>query len=228
MYTLRSAVSAFPPEFEPYILFLYSTLSPARFLHSLEVGLAMEQAFNIYQPNDEEIGKYDWILSGLLHDVMKESPVRNQIWWVNKCLDKRLRPPEKLYHPFYLHGPASAAYARYALGVCAPDPFFVAISQHTGNFPDMPLFSRCLHVADMTVPVKRYPGCKKLAATFYGGKLDEAELLLKTWARHYLMRSGLIVDPAFTLRINELTLQVNPGPNFFDREDSTLIRITSR
>ncbi len=225
MYLLKSALSAFPSDFEPYILFLYNRLSPARFLHSLEVGLAMGQAFKIYIPKDEEICQKDWILAGLLHDVMKESTVKDQIWWVNKRVDARLRPPEKLYHPFYLHGPASAAYAQYALGVYAPDPFFVAIGQHTGNFTQMPLFSRCLHVADMTVPVKRYPGCKKLAATFYGGKLDEAELLLKVWARHFLMRSGIIMDPAFTMRINELTELVKPDPNFFDREE-TLIRVT--
>lgn len=227
MYKIKVALSAFAPEFEPYILLLHSRLSPARFLHSLEVGLAMGQAYSIYNPNDEGIYQNDWILAGLLHDVMKEATLSEQIWWVNKCLDTELRPPEMLYHPFYLHGPASAAYARHALGVCQHDPFFVAICQHTGNFPEMPLFSRCLHVADMTVPVKRYLGCKKLAATFYGGKLDEAELLLKTWARQYLMRSGIIVDPAFTLRINQLTERVKPPPGFFDRED-TLIRITSR
>ncbi|MDD5438291.1 MAG: HD domain-containing protein [Patescibacteria group bacterium] len=226
METLKAALSAFAPDFEPYILFLYNRLSPPRFLHSLEVGLAMGQAFKIYIPEDEEICENDWILAGLLHDVMKEVPVTDQIWWVNKCQAK-LRPPEKLYHPFYLHGPASAAFAQYALGVGAADPFFVAISQHTGNFPEMPLFSRCLHVADMTVPVKRYPGCKKLAATFYGGKLDEAELLLKTWARRFLIMSGIIVDPAFTMRINQLTEVVKPGPNFFDL-DETLIKIAPR
>jgi HD superfamily phosphohydrolase YqeK len=217
MHSLKSALKAFPPDFEPYILMLRAMLTPRRFLHCLEVGLAMGQAYRIYGRPYDEASADDWILAGLLHDIMKEAPQQTMLWWVAKYGHKA--PLKSGTNAFYLHGPASAAFARYGLGLRQSASFFEAISQHTGNYGRMRLMARCLHVADMTVPVQRYPGCKKLARLFYQGRLDEAELLLNTWATDFFVKAGIPVDRTFHTKIRRLAKRVRPGPDFYSRDD---------
>lgn len=224
MGQLNIGTASFPKHFEPYVLLIKVMLSPARFQHSLEVAQAMQRAYGEYCPRGDTInrlGKNDWVLAGLLHDVLHDVSVPTMLWWIEKHAPDKLGhiPDEMRNHPVYMHGPAGSAYASVALGIRQPEAFFDAIAQHAGNYPKMSILAICLHVADMTAPVEKFKGCGKLASFLFRGRLLEAELLLKTWTVDYFQTVNFPIHPHYYQRIAELTAMFKPGPNFFSRDD---------
>jgi HD superfamily phosphohydrolase YqeK len=213
----------FPGYFKKWYLFLQSMLSPVRFKHCVDVGVAMGKAYAIYGSNGAcpPLNREDWMLAGLLHDAVKETSVQTMRWWIEKYSPGDLLhiPPSMQDHHIYLHGPAAAVYAQHALGVRRAGAFYEGIIQHVGNYENMSFFARCLHVADMTAPTERYPGCDKLHRVYFSGDLNSAELLLDTWTVEYFVRVGFPIHPAFAPKIARLTDFLKPSPGFLSRED---------
>ncbi|MDD5438292.1 MAG: hypothetical protein PHC70_04055 [Patescibacteria group bacterium] len=215
-------ISSFPKYFEPYIRFLRAKLSPVRFKHCVDVGLAMGKAFNVYgnNPPFDPHGRDDWMLSGLVHDVMKEASVQTMRWWIEKYSPDELSliPPSMQDHHVYMHGPAGSVFVRHALGIRRSGTFHEAIAHHVGCYEAMSLLARCLNVADMTQPAERYRGCDKLGRIFFGGDLNSAELLLSAWTKEFFEQIRFPVHPAFEPKIAKMTKLLKPAPEFFSRE----------
>lgn len=216
MNWLELSTRFFPPVFEPYIRFIELMLTPARFQHCLGVAQCMAKANRIYATGDTE----DWVLAGLLHDVLKEASLKTMLWWIKQSkADLLYDIPAHLHAcPTYLHGPAGSVYVRHALGVQDRSyDFYSAIIQHAGEYPNMCLMARCLHVSDMCCPTTEYQEYGKLAKIFFQGRLDEAEMLLDAWIIESVSNFGVPVHPRYPVRVAELASKLKPAPSFFSR-----------
>lgn len=210
----------FPTVYKPYIDFIELMLTPARFQHCLGAAQCMAKAYHVYPQSHTAV--QDWILAGLLHDVLKEASLSTMLWWINRHKVRLLDDIPAHLHgcPTYLHGPAGSVYVRHALGLADRDrDFYAAIAEHAGEYPNMCLMARCLHIADMCCPTTEYRGYAKLARIFFQGRLDEAEMLLDTWIIESVVDFGVPVHPRYPERVAELKRKIKPAPGFFSRTD---------
>jgi len=186
-----------------------------RYTHSLSVMMAMERAAGLY---GLDLLKAAHV--GILHDLAKEMPDEQLMAILAEHDPQELKALEEIgcLHNCYLHGPAAVPLARSEFGIDDQE-VLLAIRQHVGNYDDMGLLARCLHVADMTAPTISFPGARKLHLLFTQGRLDEAELLLDAWILENNSGRGIPVHPSYHTRIQVLTEIVGPGPDFFSRED---------
>lgn len=208
----------FPEFYRPNIDYIEPMLTPTRFQHCLDVAQCMAKAYRIYPQNQTAV--QDWILAGILHDVLKETDPSTMLWWIKRYKASLLdNIPAHLHGcPTYLHGPAGSVYVRHAIGLTDRDPeFYMAITEHAGEYPNMCLMARCLHVADMCCPTTEYQGYAKLAKIFFHGRLDEAEMLLDAWIIEHMSGSDIPVHPHYPERLDELKRKIKPAPGFFSR-----------
>lgn len=121
---LELTAKAFPAVYRPYIDFIELMLTPDRFQHCLGVAQCMAKAHRIYPQSNTAI--QDWILAGLLHDVLKEASLSTMLWWINRHKARLLDDIPAHLHgcPTYLHGPAGSVYVRHALGLTDRDSCF--------------------------------------------------------------------------------------------------------
>lgn len=199
-------------DYTPYQRYLELKLSPERYSHSIAVMHMMRKAAESYK-----LDKVPAQLAGLLHDVAREMPFGNQIRLLEQYDSDSLRHNHWTKHEVYTHGPAGVILISRALG-CNSSDILDAVKRHAGNYQDMSLLARCLHVADMLAPNKPYTGSEKLKRLFFAGQLDEAELLLDVWLLEIAPQFGFPVHPCYRHRIEELKKLVKPVPGFFDRE----------
>lgn len=198
---------------ETYRRYAKEHLSPGRYRHSQAVGEVLERAADIYG-YDPALG----VAAGLLHDIAKEHDEDTMLRILREHDPESLEHLGSYTHQVYLHGPAGAWVAKAKLSI-ADEKLLTAIRTHSGEYPEMDLFSRCVHVADMTAPCTFYRGVGKLAKIFLEGRLDEAELLLDHWLVDCSAEVGFPVHPGYLQRIQELTEILHPDESFFARTD---------
>ncbi len=201
---------------QKYQRYIRERVDEARYQHSLDVMEAMVRAASIYGLDANQAR-----LTGLLHDAEKNSTTINMLQEIQRCNPKLLNDlPEYCYVPTFLHGRAAACTLPRDLGIDDPQ-ILDAIARHAGDADlcDLSLLTQCIHVADMTAPTNKFKGIKKLSDLFFGGKLDEAHLLLS----HYILDScpglGVPIHPSWKRNIKLLMKRVGQVPqNFFSRD----------
>ncbi len=201
-----------PPIFNACKQYLNNHLSVERFCHSLNVCRMMEKLAAKYDL-DPEAARW----CGLMHDVAREQPDHELVRLLGKFYPESLEHlPERYRVGTYLHGPAGAVVMR-KLWEYPHRGVMLAIEQHAGNYLDMPLLSRCLHLADLACPVMEYPGRAKLERELLAGRLDNADLLASTWLIEYFEEKGTPVHPCYYEKIRRLQTSIRPASNFAER-----------
>lgn len=125
-------------------------LTPARFEHSLRVAeCAAELARRL---GADENKAYD---CGLLHDIMKDSPLDFQLQTIAKT-DIILTSVERLNEGL-IHAVAGEAFLRAELGVTDADTLN-AVRYHTTGRAGMSLLEKIIYIADYISPDRTYNG----------------------------------------------------------------------
>lgn len=129
-------------------------LSEKRFYHSQCVADSCAALAEKYGADVEKAR-----LAGILHDVMKEAPLEEQLQLIETSgilFTEAERRNTKLWHAV-----SGAAYVRLVLGV-EDREILDAIACHTGGKAGMTVFEKVLFVADYISADRDYPGVEKL------------------------------------------------------------------
>lgn len=138
---------------------LQTMINPARYSHSLNVA---EQAVNLakhYGENEEKA-----YIAGLLHDVCKNMPAKQQLQWIKKSdiiLDNSLQ-----MQPLVWHGFAGAAYLQIAIGISDKN-ILNAVCFHTVARGGMSKLEQILYLADLTSKERDYPDVENMRAAAF-------------------------------------------------------------
>lgn len=196
-------------EFDPYISYLASHLTPARLQHSLGVMRVMQELASIYG-----LDSITAQTAGLLHDAGKEL-TQGQMIEIARAIHFPLIIPSDR-DPLFLHGPASAYVAAHDLGI--DDPLILeAIFRHsfigTGQVQS-PVFCWCLRFADFLEPGRDWDEAHdRLQPLIYSGNMAEAALGLMDWLIPFLQSMQLAPHPGqFVLR-QKLLQYLEDGTN---------------
>lgn len=129
------------------------------------------------------------VRAGILHDVTKALPPREQLGLAEK-LGVRLTDFEKK-NPQLLHAKTGAAVAQEIFG--ENDAVCEAICWHTTGKADMTQLEKIIYLADMIEPNRSYPGIESIRRAAEES-LDEAVLLALGKSISFVRERGLEVD----------------------------------
>lgn len=195
-----------------YLPFLERLLTPQRLEHSLGVMGTMSELAHVYG-----LDRTKAMIAGLLHDAARDLEAAELMALAEEgCVELRYACER---HPLYLHGPVSAYLVSRDLGL-ADRLILDAIATHSfcGDGDDLHLrFRWCLRFADILAPVKEWQGMRKLKATAYGGRMEEAALLQCHWLIEYLQDLRVPVHPNLVKRHESLLAKWKVNEAFFER-----------
>lgn len=123
-----------------YTKLIKERLSDYRFYHSLCVAESAKQLAHRYGADEEKAET-----AGILHDVMKESSLEEQLGIIEKA-GMTITELEKGSKKFY-HQISGAAYAKTVLGI-EDSEILDAIRYHTTGRADMTLMDEIVYLAD--------------------------------------------------------------------------------
>lgn len=154
-------------DLKQYEEIVHSHLSDRRFQHCLNVAKAAEQ---LAAKNGADTEKAR--LSGILHDIMKETPPEEQLKILQSSgimLTDVERSAPKLWLAM-----SGYAYLRDTLGIKDAE-ILDAVRYHTTGRADMSVLEKAVFVADFISDERDYEGVEELRKAAYKG-LDEAVL----------------------------------------------------
>lgn len=147
---------------------LEKRLSKKRFKHSLNV--ADEAAKLAVKYGYADVPKA--YVTGLLHDICKEAPEREQLEMMKKS---RLEITEaEINSPPLYHAPAGAWFCEKALGISDCETLD-AIRYHTVGRENMGLLERIVYLADLTSADRKYKDVNRIRKLSYNN-MDKAML----------------------------------------------------
>lgn len=139
-------------------------MSHDRFSHVLAVEQTACEMARAYCPESESLVS----AAALLHDVTKEKSLAEQVEIL-----KRYGESAELDAPATLH----AVTAALVIPECYPEyncaAIIDAVRYHTTGRADMSTIEKIIYLADYIEPTRRYEGCKRLRAAFFGAALDK-------------------------------------------------------
>ena len=137
--------------------------SPKRFSHTKNVARDCEYLAQLFELPPEDKSKL--IFAAWLHDCTKELTPDEQ----KEICERNADPlPEAEYSSPTVHALTGAYRARELFPEYADDLVFGAIRCHTTGRAGMTLPEMLLCFADYTEPSRKYEGCRRLRAEFYG------------------------------------------------------------
>ena len=158
--------------------------SPRRFSHTECVVGDCGRLARIFELDGEKADKL--IFAAWLHDVTKEyTPAEHKA----VCDEFSLGVPEGGYSSPTVHALTGAYVAKKLFPDYADDAVVSAIRYHTTGRAGMTLPEMLLCFADYSEPSRKYEGCKRLRAEFYGAVTPDnrLDLLERCLARSFEM-----------------------------------------
>lgn len=135
---------------EMCIEILKEKLQEKRFIHSLNVAGEAQRLALKYGADPEKAHR-----AGLLHDIMKNAPVSEQLEVMAR---NGVSPsPVEMKQPKLFHAIAGAAFVREQ-GICDDEEILRAIRYHTTGRAKMSLLEKVLYIADFTSSERDYDG----------------------------------------------------------------------
>ncbi|MBQ5321731.1 MAG: bis(5'-nucleosyl)-tetraphosphatase (symmetrical) YqeK [Oscillospiraceae bacterium] len=170
--------------YEEIIKQLSDRLSEKRYIHSLNVAKKAKELAELYGADLEKA-----YLSGLLHDIMKETSPEKQLKLISEggiivSRDQMMSP--KLWHAY-----SSAVYLRDYLKI-EDEEIFDAVFYHTTGKPDMPTLTKIIYLADMISEDRDYKELPYLKELSYKN-LDEAVTAALEMSIDFLKEKGSYV-----------------------------------
>ena len=159
-------------------------LSPKRFTHTMGV-VDMAKRLAVHYGADKKRAT----VAALLHDVMKESSLRDMQAIVGEAqipVDE-----EMLRNGALLHGPAGSAYAQLRLQI-EDTSICEAIRVHTMGSTHMSLLDKIIFLADYIEPNRDFPGVEELRALAFQD-IDEAVICAYDGTIRHLLDQGLTI-----------------------------------
>lgn len=194
-----------------YLTFLKGIATPGTLQHSRNVMQVMSELAEIYSLDPARAR-----IAGLLHDVAKNIDSQQLLTLAEQARIVFDYPCERL--PIYLHGPVGAYLLKKDLPIA--DEVLDAISTHT-HYGQTSKFhadlSWCLRFADLVEPTRKWKGVKKLRSVVYGGRVEEAALLLTGWLIEYFREVKIPVHPNIVRVHHHLSVIIDADEHFFDR-----------
>jgi predicted HD superfamily hydrolase involved in NAD metabolism len=199
-------------ELDRYSSFVEGLLSPRRYQHSLRVMQCMAELAKIYSLDRDQA-----MVTGLLHDAARDMSDVQLLAMAQEAGIELSDPCER--HPVYLHAPVGAYLVSRELNI-TDDRVLDAITAHShashGRYFDAPL-SRCLRFADVLEPGREWPGSNALRNMVYGGRDEEAALLLCGWLIEFFQEQCIPVHPNLLKHFHELSDKLAVNESFFER-----------
>jgi len=195
-----------------YLPFLECLLTPERLEHSLGVMRVMGELADVYG-----LDRTKAMTAGLLHDAARDLEVAELRALAEEGRVELRCACER--HPLYLHAPVGAYLISRDLEL-ADRLILDAIAAHSfyGSGEDLHSpFRWCVRFADLLAPVKDWQGMKKLKATAYGGRMEEAALLQCHWFIAYLQDLRVPVHPNLVRTRESLLAKLKVNEAFFER-----------
>lgn len=138
---------------------LHAALSEKRYKHSLNVAKAAKKLAETYGADPDKC-----YLAGLLHDICKEIPAREQLKlmlrWDSEYSEVELNAP-KTHHAI-----AGAQFVKERYGITDPD-ILTPIRWHTVGKGGMNLYEQIIYMADLISEERSYDGADELRALTY-------------------------------------------------------------
>ena len=173
-------------------------LSPQRFEHSMCVAQEAVKLANHYGVDGEELE-----LAGILHDIMKETPVDEQLQTIGEfgiILDNVERQSPKL-----LHAISATAYIQKELKITSPN-ILSAVRYHTTAKADMTMQEKILYIADYISADRQYRGVDYMRKWAYEC-IDHAILEGLAYTIDELVKRGNLIHTDTINAYNQLILQ---------------------
>lgn len=134
---------------DEYAVAARQRLSQKRYDHCVNVSKTAARLAELYGADAEKAR-----LAGILHDITKETPVLEQVEYIEK-LGGSVSFLE-LNRPQVLHQRSGAAYCRLVLGV-TDEEVLCAVRFHTTGRRGITLLEKVLFTADLVSPDREYP-----------------------------------------------------------------------
>ena len=129
---------------------LRQKLKEKRFIHSLNVADEAKRLAIKYGADPEKAHR-----AGLLHDIMKNAPVEEQL---DVIIRNGVTPlPIEYKQPKLFHAIAGALYVKER-GICDDNEILTAIRYHTTGRAGMSLLEKVIYIADFTSAERDYDG----------------------------------------------------------------------
>lgn len=165
---------------------LEETLSPKRFIHSINVMKTAIELSKNYGVDTEKAA-----IAGLLHDCAREIK-GEQVFELCRRFNIETDYITQA-QPELLHGPIGSYLAKIEYGVEEPD-ILRAISRHTTGHENMEMLDKIVFIADYIEPNRNFPGvedARKEANT----NIDRALIMALNKTIKHVMTKGAMIHP---------------------------------
>ena len=183
-------------EFEKYKELLKERLTEKRYFHSLCVADKAKELAVI-----EGVDENKAYLAGLLHDVMKDTPIEDQLEYL-ESKNVQLTAIEKA-SPKLLHAISGAAFVKYELKL--DDEIVDAVRYHTTAKANISLFAKIIYMADFSSADRKYPDIEVVRNEIKKSLDAGYEYTLK-YTIDYLLKKGQLIHPNTFNAYNDLLL----------------------
>ena len=183
-------------EFEKYKELLKERLTEKRYFHSLCVADKAKELAVI-----EGVDENKAYLAGLLHDVMKDTPIEVQLEYL-ESKNVQLTAIEKA-SPKLLHAISGAAFVKYELKL--DDEIVDAVRYHTTAKANISLFAKIIYMADFSSADRKYPDIEVVRNEIKKSLDAGYEYTLK-YTIDYLLKKGQLIHPDTFNAYNDLLL----------------------
>ncbi len=164
--------------------YLESSISPERFIHSVNVGDTAKRLAMLYGGDIAKAG-----IAGLVHDCARELE-RTQLL---SCIEKEGIAADKLTLEVkeLMHGPAAVHICRKVFGI-EDEEILNAVRYHTTGRENMSLLEKIIYLSDFIEPSRSFDGVEELRK-LAGEDLDKSLLLAFNSSIEYIIsKNGLI------------------------------------
>ena len=179
---------------------LKARMGEKRYIHSCNVSEEAVRLARLYGA-DEEKAK----LSGLLHDVTKETPHGEQLAFMesmNVPLSELERSCPKLWHAI-----SGSVFVKEVMEI-ADEDICNAIRYHTSGRAGMSLLEKCIFIADFTSAERNYSGVDEMRA-LTAKSLEEAMRYGLSFSISDLAQKNAAIDPNAVACYNEIVLELS-------------------
>ena len=171
---------------EEYTSIIKKRLSDYRFYHSLCVAESAKKLAKQYGADENKAAA-----AGILHDVMKEAPLDEQLEVIKKA-GMQITELEKGQKKFY-HQIAGAAFAKAELGI-DDEEVLNAMRYHTTGRDNMSLMEQIIYLADFISDDRDYKDVDIMRQKVEEGK-EEGMLYATAYTIRSVVKKGKILHP---------------------------------
>ena len=192
--------------------YIKKEISPDRASHILAVEQTACELAQIYCPERVDTVR----AAALLHDVTKELSIEEHI-----VILTRFNIDKDEYAPATMHAMTASLVIPERFPEFYDDEIVGAVRYHTTGKPDMTLIEKIIYLADYIEPTRKFEGCRRLRAAFFGVDIDRMsqsererhldEVILKSLEQTlgYLSENGGKISPDTQSALEYLVQKLN-------------------